>query len=136
VKALRYLLDSDTCIYLIKQRPVVVAERLASLPPGQAGVSVVSHGELRRGALRSQQPERNLVALAQLISVLPVQALPVDAGMAYGRIRVALERGGTPIGGNDYWIAAHAVAADLILVTNNTREFARVADLRLENWWA
>ena len=136
MKALRYLLDSDTCIYLIKQRPVVVAERLASLPPGQAGVSVVSHGELWRGALRSQQPERNLAALAQLISVLPVQALPVDAGMAYGRIRAALERGGTPIGGNDYWIAAHAVAADLILVTNNTREFARVADLRLENWWA
>lgn len=134
MKNLVYLLDSDSCIYLIKQRPVAVAQRLADLPSGQAGISVISHGELWRGALRSQQPERNLAALAQLISVLPVQPLPVEAGMAYGQIRAVLEGMGTPIGNNDCWIAAHAVAAELILVTNNIREFARVENLRVENW--
>lgn len=70
----------------------------------------------------------------QLISILPVTPLPTEAGNHYGRIRSTLERAGTPIGNNDLWIAAHALAENLILVTNNEREFARIDGLRLENW--
>jgi tRNA(fMet)-specific endonuclease VapC len=129
-----YLLDTDISIYCIKRRPSEVAQRLAGLPPGSAGLSVITYGELWRGVQRSQQYQRNLDALMQLISILPVTPLPIEAGKHYGRIRSTLERAGTPIGNNDLWIAAHALAENLILVTNNEREFARIDGLRLENW--
>ena len=131
---LRYLLDSDISIYCIKHKPFSVARRLAELPPGAAGLSVISYGELWRGVQKSQQRENNLTALMQLVSILPVGPLPIEAGMYYGYIRSALERAGTPIGNNDLWIAAHALAENLILVTNNEREFARIDGLRIENW--
>jgi tRNA(fMet)-specific endonuclease VapC len=131
---LRYLLDTDICIYVIKRHPVTVARRIAALPDGTLGMSVVTYGELWRGVERSQHRERNLDALHQLTAVITVQPLPADAGRIYGDIRTRLERTGTPIGGNDLWIAAHALAADLTLVTNNGREFSRIEDLRLENW--
>jgi len=100
---LRYLLDSDTCIYCIKHKPASVARRLADLPPGVAGMSVISYGELWRGVQKSQRRENNLTALMQLVSILPVEPLSIEAGMYYGYIRSALERAGTPIGNNDLW---------------------------------
>ena len=131
---LRYLLDSDMSIYCIKDRPALVAQRLIELPPGAAGMSVITYGELWRGVQKSQQREKNLTALMQLVSILPVDSLPIEAGMYYGHIRSALELAGTPIGNNDLWIASHAMAENLILVTNNEREFARIDGLRIENW--
>lgn len=130
----RYLLDTDTCIYLIKNKPPAVARKLAKLPAGHAGISVVTYGELWRGVQKSQQVERNAEALAALVTVLPVQPLAIEAGLHYGDIRATLERAGKPIGNNDLWIAAHARAMGWTLVTNNEREFSRVSELRLQNW--
>lgn len=134
MSAARYLLDTDTCIYLIKNKPPIVARKLAKLPLGHAGISVVTYGELWRGVQKSQQIERNAEALAALLTILPVQPLAIEVGLHYGDIRSALERTGKPIGNNDLWIAAHARAMGWTLVTNNEREFSRVSELRLQNW--
>lgn len=130
----RYLLNTDTCIYLIKNKPPAVARKLAKLPAGHAGISVVTYGELWRGVQKSQHIERNAEALAALVTVLPVQPLAIEAGLHYGDIRATLERARKPIGHNNLWIAAHARAMGWTLVTNNEREFSRVSELRLQNW--
>lgn len=129
-----YLLDTNICIYWLNARPASIVERLRTVPAGSAAMSVVTWGELLFGAAKSRRRalvRRNLDALAVAV---PVLALPVDAGQQYGEIRAALERKGTPIGGNDLWIAAHALAIGFTLVTNNEREFKRVPGLKLENW--
>ena len=129
-----YLLDTDICIYLIKRKPLAVVERLASLPSGLAMMSVITLGELRLGAEKSQQRERNLEAIDRLIQLLAVEPLAEAAAACYGSIRGKLERRGLPIGNNDCWIAAHAMACGKTLVTNNEREFGRVRGLTVENW--
>lgn len=132
----RYLLDTDICIYIKRHSPIQVRRRLDRQPPGTVVMSAVTWGELAYGAHGSRNPDEAMRAMEVLDSRIRVMPLPQGAGEHYGRLRVALERAGTPIGGNDYWIAAHALAEDLILVTNNTREFSRVPDLRIENWVA
>ncbi len=130
---LRYLLDSDVCIYAMKSRSTRLLRRLDRFAPVTA-LSVIVYGELcfgREASRRREQTAEHLVALLETIQVL---ALPLDAGTRYGEIRAELERCGQPIGANDTWIAAHALAEDLTLVTNNEREFARVPGLRIENW--
>lgn len=134
MSATHYLLDTDTCIYLIKNKPPTVARKLAKLPTGHAGISVITYGELWRGVQKSQHVERNAEALAALVTVLPVQTLAIEAGLHYGDIRATLERSGKRIGNNDLWIAAHARALGWTLVSNNEREFSRVSELRLQNW--
>jgi tRNA(fMet)-specific endonuclease VapC len=131
---LRYLLDTNICVYIAKQRPPAVAQRLASLDAGSVAMSVITFGELRYGAEKSQQREATLANLDKLQSLIPVIALNDQVGARYGEIRAQLERAGTPIGNNDLWIAAHALVLDVTLVTNNTREFERLAQLRLANW--
>jgi tRNA(fMet)-specific endonuclease VapC len=130
----RYLLDTDICIYIAKARPPEVAQRLESLAPGAVAMSVVTLGELAFGAQRSQARERAMENLTRLNELIPALDLPESAGRHYGRIRAALNAAGTPIGNNDLWIAAHAAACDLILVSNNSREFERVPGLQVENW--
>jgi tRNA(fMet)-specific endonuclease VapC len=97
-------------------------------------MSVVTFGELRHGAEKSQAREKALANLERLSAAIQVLGLPPEAGTRYGQIRAALEQAGRPIGNNDLWIASHACAAGLVLVTNNEREFARVEGLRIENW--
>ena len=130
----RYLLDSDTCIYIKKRRPPDVRERLDALPHGSVAMSVVTWGELVFGAQLSQQREQVLEILDELARVIPVLALSRHVATHYAELRALLARQGRQIGQNDMWIAAHALAEDLVLVTNNTREFSRVPDLRIENW--
>jgi tRNA(fMet)-specific endonuclease VapC len=130
----RYLLDTDICIYTAKARPPEVAERLGGLAPGAVAMSVVTLGELVFGAERSQARQQAMANLARLVELIPVLSLPEAAGRHYGRIRAALNAAGTPIGNNDLWIAAHAAADGLILVSNNSREFERVSGLQVENW--
>jgi tRNA(fMet)-specific endonuclease VapC len=130
----RYLLDTNICIYLRQNRPPEVTARFQRLQAGDAVLSVITYGELAYGAERSRQRTQALESLARLVSLLPVLPLPPDAGAAYGEIRAALESRGDMIGGNDLWIAAHAKAAGLVLVTNNEREFRRVPDLKVQNW--
>jgi len=131
--AKRYLLDSDICIYAMKRRSSALVGRLERFAPTSA-ISVIVYGELWFGRNLSSHRDAasaSLVALLESIEVLP---LPVEAGTHYGVLRASLEVDGTPIGMNDAWIAAHALAEDLTLVTNNEREFKRVAGLRVENW--
>ncbi len=132
----RYLLDTDTCIHARRGRDVGIEQRFRALMPGDLAMSVITFGELHRGALRSVESTRALAVLRQFVEIVPVVALPVAAGDIYGGIRHGLERAGTVIGGNDLWIAAHAMAAGLVLVTGNTREFRRVKDLKVEDWIA
>jgi len=132
----QYLLDTNICIYLRQNRPPEVTARFRRLRHGDAALSVITYGELRYGAERSQKRTAALETLASLVSLLPVLALPEEAGAAYGKIRAELQSRGQMIANNDLWIAAHAKSANLILVTNNEREFRRIPALRIQNWAA
>ncbi len=134
--AARYLLDTNICIYIAKHNPPAVRERFARHAASELAMSVVTLGELRFGAEKSQARERALAAISQLASVIQVATLPESAGEHYGQIRAELQRLGQSIGNNDLWLAAHARAEGWILVTNNEREFRRVAGLQVENWVA
>lgn len=132
--AVRYLLDTNICIYIAKHNPPEVRERFAHHSVDELAMSVVTLGELRFGVEKSQARERALSALAQLEAAIQVMPLNEATGQHYGEIRGDLQRKGRPIGNNDLWIAAHARAQGWILVTNNEREFTRVQGLKVENW--
>jgi tRNA(fMet)-specific endonuclease VapC len=132
---LRYLLDSDICIYLMKRRSSRLLARIERLAPVCA-ISAVVYGELRFGVASSKHRAAAMAHLEALLEAIRVVPLPVEAATRYGEIRADLERRGRPLGANDTWIAAHALAANLTLVTNNEREFTRVGGLRVENWLA
>ena len=131
---LRYLLDTNICIYIAKQRPPAVAERFMRLAVGTVGMSLITFGELRYGAEKSVHRDEVLVTLIRLTELIPVAEPDAAVGEAYGALRAHLERAGTPIGNNDLWIAAHALSLGITLISNNTREFERVENLKLENW--
>jgi tRNA(fMet)-specific endonuclease VapC len=130
----RFLLDTNICIYIRRQRPPEVLARFQRLRSGEAVISVITYGELRYGAEKSQFREQAAAQLSELASLLPVMDLPLQAGDSYGAIRAKLEIKGEMIGNNDLWIAAHAMAAGLTLVTNNEREFQRIQGLKIQNW--
>jgi len=130
----RYLLDTNICIYIRQKRPEDLLRRFEKLAPGEAAVSVITYGELLYGAEKSAQRRVALERLRELVLLLPALPLPEAAAESYGKIRAKLESKGEMIGNNDLWIAAHASAADLTLVTNNEREFRRVRGLKLQNW--
>ena len=130
----RFLLDTNTLIYIRRNRPAGVLARFQKLSYGEAAFSVITFGELAYGAAKSARRSEAIAQLDELRSALPIIALPENAAEIYGVIRADLEGRGQQIGNNDLWIAAHAVAANLILVTNNEREFARVKGLKVQNW--
>lgn len=132
--AARFLLDTNICIHIRRRRPPAVLARFQRLKPGEAVLSVITYGELVYGAEKSQFREQAAKQLSELAGLLPVMELPLQAGQHYGAIRAALEARGEMIGNNDLWIAAHAKAAGLILVTSNEREFQRVQGLKVQNW--
>ena len=129
-----YILDQNICIYTIKNKPKQVLQRFKKNVKKGLCISAITLAELEHGVAKSAYPEKNTLALMQFLSVLTV--LPFDnlAAVEYGKICALLQKQGTPIGTMDALIAAHAKAEDLILVTNNMREFARVPDLKIENW--
>lgn len=128
-----YLLDTNIVIASMKGHPRV-RQVLEALPLSRLRLSSIVLGELEFGAEKSAHGERNRARLAELTERLPLLGVDRQTCRRYGRIRAHLERQGTPIGANDIWIAAQALAADAILVTDNMREFSRVPDLSLENW--
>ena len=128
------MLDTDMCIHLIRQRPPSALDRIATYGPGDIGVSAITVAELEYGVSKSGQPRRNRQALEQFLSPLEVVAFDRAATMAYGSLRTHLERRGLRIGAMDLLIAAHALSADVSLVTSNEREFRRVPALRVEHW--
>jgi len=131
---MKYLLDTNICIALIRQRPAALIGRLTAFEPGEVGLSSITLAELLYGAAKSTQPEQNQAALEQFL--LPLELVDFDgsAALAYGQIRAGLERDGKIIGSMDMLIAAHALSLNTILVTNNTKEFGRVPGLLLEDW--
>lgn len=131
---LRYLLDTNICIFIIKNKPASVRERFSRLHPGEVGLSAVTEAELLHGVYKSVRVEHNLTAVLDFASQLVVVPFDSQVANTYGRIRAELEKAGKPIGPLDFQIAATAVARDLTLVTNNTREFARVPGLKVEDW--
>lgn len=133
---IRYLLDTNICIYIAKRKPESVLSRLKGLRPGDVGMSVITYLELAYGAWKSQHPETNLAKIEELRAVIPAEPLDTRVAMYYGRVRTELEKRGSPVGAYDLLIAAHALSLDAVLVTNNVREFGRIPELRLENWAA
>jgi len=129
-----WLLDTNICIALIKQRPPELLGKLQKHKPGDVAISSITLAELRFGISKSNQSERNRAALEQFL--IPLEVLPFDeaAAEAYGSIRATLEINGTPIGPLDTLIAGHALSVKAAVVTNNVREFSRVEGLRVENW--
>lgn len=132
--AARFLLDTDTCIFIRDKRPPRVLARFEQLQWGEAAISVVTYGELVFGVAKSSDRSRSEVSHREIVRTLSILPLPAPAGALYGELRASLAGSGQIIGGNDLWIAAHAMAEDLILVTNNEREFRRVRGLKIENW--
>ena len=128
------MLDTDTCIYIINRRPESVFDRLRAHRVGDIGVSAITVSELRYGAEKSSRPEGNHQALDSFLTPLEILEYGEAESRTYGMVRSHLERSGKPIGSMDLLIAAHAVKLGAILVTQNTREFERVPDLRIESW--
>lgn len=131
---MRYLLDTDICIYIMNQEPRQVFIKAESLEPGEVGISSITFHELAFGIAKSQKVEANRERLEGFIAQVPVQPFDQDAADLAAQVRLGLQRAGTPIGPYDTLIAAHALSLGLTLVTNNTREFSRIPDLKIENW--
>ena len=131
---MKYMLDTNICIYLIKQQPREVIEKFKETIPGEIAISCVTVAEMMYGIGKSQHKERNKSALESFLAPLEMVDFDFKAAQHYGVIRAHLEKMGTPIGAYDLMIAAHALSLGLILVTNNEREFQRIPDLIVENW--
>jgi tRNA(fMet)-specific endonuclease VapC len=131
---MKWMLDTNVCIDIIKERPRSVLDRFKGHTVGDIGVSVVTLAELEYGVSASSRPAKNREALDQFVSPLAVAPFDRNATAAYGRLRAALEKKGQMIGSMDLLIAAHAVSLDVRLVTNSSREFERVPGLKIEDW--
>jgi tRNA(fMet)-specific endonuclease VapC len=130
---MKFLLDTDTCIYALKRERGVL-ERLLAHSPAEIAVSVITEAELRTGAAKSDSAAKTGRLVENFLRPLTiVEFVSTDAAI-YAQIRARLERAGKPIGPLDSLIAAHAVARKLTLVSNNRREFGRVPGLDIENW--
>ena len=130
---MKFMLDTNTCIYIIKQKPSEVIERFKRTKISQIGISSITLSELFYGVSKSSKPKQNQVALAQFIAPLVIMPYGDEAAQYYGDIRANLEKQGTPIGSLDMLIAAHALSIACTLVTNNEKEFIRILNLQIDN---
>ena len=131
---MRYMLDTNICIYIIKHKPESVYRRLMKIRPEDVCISSITYSELSYGVEKSEQKDRNRLALTLMLSNIEILEFDTAAAEEYGNIRARLEKTGTPIGSLDMLIAAHAKASGCTLVTNNLKEFSRVEGLKAENW--
>ena len=131
---MKYMLDTDTCVCLIRKKAPQVLGKFEKLSFGDVGVSAITVAELQHGVQKSHRPAQNRQALAQFLAPLIIADFDNAASEQYGVIRAALERQGTPIGLLDTLIAAHALSLGVTMVTTNEREFSRVLELQVENW--
>jgi tRNA(fMet)-specific endonuclease VapC len=129
-----YLLDTNICIYIIKKKPVSVLDKFRGLPLGSVAISTITLAELEYGVRKSTYPDKNSEALNQFLVPLDILAFDYNATITYGNVRADLEKKGIPIGPLDTLIAAHALSLNATLVTNNEKEFNRIAGLKIENW--
>lgn len=131
---MKYMLDTNICIYIIKKQPESVIKKLSLQNSEDICISAITLSELMYGVEKSLYPAKNKQALLSFLSTIKVLDFDNKASFSYGKIRAELEKQGMPIGSSDYFIAAHALSEGMTLVTNNTKEFKRVPDLKLENW--
>lgn len=131
---MRYMLDTNICISVIRQKPESVLRKIQTVNPEDVCISSVTYAELVHGVEKSKSVDRNRLALSMLLSKIEILDFNTRAAEEYGKIRADLEKKGTVIGPLDIMIAAHAKSKNCIIVTNNTREFNRVVGLKVENW--
>ena len=131
---MRYMLDTNICIYVIKHKPEKVFRKLQTIHPADVCISSVTYAELVHGVEKSRAVEKNRLALSMLLANMEILDFDVDAADCYGKIRAGLEKNGTPIGPLDMMIAGHAQSLGYTVVTNNVKEFSRVSALKIENW--
>lgn len=133
---MKFMLDTNTCIYIIKQKPQKVLERFKEHKVGDVGISSITLAEFQYGVSKSLHPQKNREALSEFVLPLEVADFDDRAAQSYGEIRAFLERHGTPIGSMDTLIGAHALSLGVSLVTNNLREFRRIKNLTVVDWSA
>jgi tRNA(fMet)-specific endonuclease VapC len=131
---MKYMLDTNICIYLIKKQPPKVLKHFKSHTVGDIGISSITLAELRYGVSKSQYIEKNQQALDEFILPLEIADFDEKAAQEYGTIRAELERAGKPIGSMDMLIGAHAYALGFTLVTNNAKEFKQIKNLKIVDW--
>src|SRR5579883_759779 len=131
---MKYMLDTNICIYIIKKQPQAILKKFNSHKVGDICISSITFAELMYGVKKSQYPQKNKAALLEFSAPLEIVPFDVDAAEHYGSIRADLEKKGIPIGSLDWMIAAHAQCINTTLVTNNKKEFRRVAGLKIEDW--
>jgi tRNA(fMet)-specific endonuclease VapC len=131
---MKYMLDTNICIYLIKQKPDKVLQHFKAHSVGDIGISSITLAELRFGVEKSRQAEKNRQALDDFILPLELADFDEKAAEMYGKVRASLKKEGAPIGSMDMMIGAHALDLGATLVTNNTREFKRIKNLKVVDW--
>ena len=131
---MKYLLDTNVCIYIIKKSPQKVFAKFRQLSVGDIGLSVITYAELEYGVAHSSDPARNRIALSEFLAPLELLDFPIQVAPLYGTLRAALVRSGRMIGPLDLLIAAHALHLGATLVTNNLKAFSRVPNLKIDNW--
>ena len=131
---MKYVLDTNTCIYIINKRSARIEKRFADMDIGDVGISSITCAELQFGISNSSNPKQNQEALDEFFRPLEILDFPADACPIYGEIRAKLKKSGTIIGPLDLLIGAHALFLQATLVTNNESEFSRISGLKTENW--
>ena len=129
-----YLLDTNICIYIMNHRPMEIIQKFKRFDIGDIGVSTITVSELQYGAAKSKKTKLNLQRVEEFLTPLEILLYDLNAAKCYGEVRQNLEKRGEMIGPLDMLIAAHALSNDIILVTNNEKEFQRVNNLKIENW--
>ena len=131
---MKYMLDTNICIYIIKEKPIQILERFRTFSISDIGISSITLCELEFGVEKSQRKQQNRIALTQFLTPLEIEVFDESAAQTYGKIRNYLERNGLSIGYFDTLIAVHALSLEVVLVTNNEKEFSRVPGLTIDNW--
>ena len=131
---MRYMLDTNICIFSIKNKSTALIQRLSNIDPSEICISSITLSEMYYGVYKSQAKEKNLLALEKMLTSIEVVSFDSIAAQAYGEIRAAMEKTGNIIGPLDFLIAAHALSLKSILITNNISEFKRVKNLKVEDW--
>jgi tRNA(fMet)-specific endonuclease VapC len=131
---MKFMLDTNTCIYIIKQKPSKVLMQFRKYSVGDIGISSITLAELQYGVAKSLHAQKNQLALNEFVLPLEVAGFDEKAARTYGAVRSYLEKIGNPIGSLDILIGAHALNLGVTLVTNNTREFKRIKKLKVVNW--
>ncbi len=131
---MKYLIDTNICIYIMNKRPVAVIKKFKQFELGEIGISTITVSELQYGIVKSKYRQKNEVRLEEFLTPLEILTYDQTAARVYGDIRFQLEKLGQPIGPFDLLIAAQAISQDLVLITNNVKEFKRIKKLKVENW--